>query len=278
MCVGGVRRAVDPALTNDYFGVQIGFDTDENASTGASFGTAWFQPSYGPKNQCENPGAIGADAIFDLPTGEVWQVPDPPVPWAVPIGPGDGVAVEYDGNTFTAVIPIAKVGGDDRFRLEVIARDNDFPYALAQDCAPNGYSIESRTGHLTNPQDQDMDQAFEWLDDCPLLANASQADGDGDFAGDACDAAGSGNVDCDSAINSVDALKVLRLSAGLTITRRQPCWPVGPPSGGGDFWEMGDVDCNFEVNSVDALLILRVKVGLPVSLPEGCPPMIGAPE
>jgi hypothetical protein len=36
---------VDPAFTKDYFGVQIGFDTDEDARTGVSFGTAWFQPS-----------------------------------------------------------------------------------------------------------------------------------------------------------------------------------------------------------------------------------------
>jgi hypothetical protein len=76
--------------------------------------------------------------------------------------------------------------------------------------------------------DDDNDLVLDASDNCPAVANATgQADDiDGDIAGDACDGAGSGNVDCS-----------------------------GP--GGG-------------VNSVDALKVLRHNTGLSVTQNEPC--------
>jgi plastocyanin len=66
-----------------------------------------------------------------------------------------------------------------------------------------------------------------------------------------------GDVDCNGVINSIDALKVLRHSAGLNSP---PCIALG------------DVDCNGLINSIDALKILRHSAGLPPApKPSGCP-------
>ena len=111
------------------------------------------------------------------------------------------------------------------------------------------------------------------MDDCPTAADPLQTDTDGDLAGDACEAAGSGNVDCNAAVNSVDALKVLRHSAGLSVVQNEPCLDIGlprlltPP----DDWKVGDVDCSGAVNSIDALKILRANAGLSANIPPGCP-------
>jgi plastocyanin len=71
---------------------------------------------------------------------------------------------------------------------------------------------------------------------------------------------GSGDTDCNFLINSVDALSVLRVSAGLPVTAQ--CM------------SNGDVNCSGGLNAVDALLILRFAASLPITgLPEGCPPI-----
>jgi hypothetical protein len=273
---------VDPELTDDYFAAQIGFDTDQNATTGMRFATFWIQPSYGPKIQCGDPGAIGAEAVFDLASGNLVQMGNPSVPWEVPIASESAVPVLYDGSSFTAVLPQSHIGGDANIKMEVMVSDDPFTYGPAEDCAPNWHSLELPSGDLLDPQDDDDDGRFDWLDNCPYVANFAQADGDSDWAGDKCDALGSGNIDCDSAIDSVDALKLLRLVAGLEITRNKPCFGVGPPIAG-DYWTLGDVDCSHPfpskvVNAVDALTILRVIASLPVTLPKGCPPIVGAPS
>jgi hypothetical protein len=82
-----------------------------------------------------------------------------------------------------------------------------------------------------------------------------------------------GNVDCGGGINSIDALKVLRYSAGLSVSQAPGCPLIGvepvPQSGG----LQGDVDCNGPVNSIDALKLLRYAAGLSVSQGPGCPPI-----
>jgi hypothetical protein len=35
-----------------------------------------------------------------------------------------------------------------------------------------------------------------------------------------------GDVDCDAAVNSVDALKILRYVVGLTVSQPQGCSPI----------------------------------------------------
>jgi len=75
-------------------------------------------------------------------------------------------------------------------------------------------------------------------------------------------AAVSGDVNCDQTVNSVDALGVLRSTAGLSTPA---CI------------DAADVSCDDAVNSIDSLFILRYVAGLPANLPGGCPPIGTAP-
>jgi len=80
-----------------------------------------------------------------------------------------------------------------------------------------------------------------------------------------------GDVDCSGGVNAVDALKLLRRNAGLSVSQHEPCPPIGaltPP--------FGDVDCANAVNSVDSLKVLRYNAGLSVAQVEPCPD-IGSP-
>jgi hypothetical protein len=78
-----------------------------------------------------------------------------------------------------------------------------------------------------------------------------------------------GDSDCNSSVNSVDALLVLRFGAGLGVNQNEPCPDIGTVlTLAGVF---GDVDCTGVVNSVDALKILRFGAGLPVAQNEPPP-------
>ncbi len=74
---------------------------------------------------------------------------------------------------------------------------------------------------------------------------------------------GPGDADCNSLINSIDALFALRFAAGLPVSGQ--CVPNA------------DVNCSGNINSVDALLILRFAASLSVNLPPGCPPIGSGP-
>jgi len=113
--------------------------------------------------------------------------------------------------------------------------------------------------------DLDFDGVSDFTDNCPTVANTGgQADdADGDLAGDACDAPGTGNADCNQAVNAVDALKILRYVAGLSVAQSEPCKDVGQVIGSG--FMLGDVDCNGTITAVDALKILRAVASLSVN-------------
>jgi len=168
--------------------------------------------------------------------------------------------------------------------------------AISYDGLDGGTTIGDSAGELFNCTDSDGDGTPDGADDdddddgvpdvsdnCPTVANANgQSDADGDLAGDACDGPGSGNVDCSpppNGVTSVDALKVLRHSAGLSVAQSEPCMDIGAgPLVSG--WVQGDVNCSggvTPVNAVDALLILRRVAGLSVNVPALCPPIIGPP-
>lgn len=76
------------------------------------------------------------------------------------------------------------------------------------------------------------------------------------------------DVNCDGAVDAIDALAILRYAAGLSVGQQPGCTALGagnPP--------LGDVNCSGAVDAVDALALLRFAAGLPVDLPPGCPPI-----
>jgi CSLREA domain-containing protein len=76
-----------------------------------------------------------------------------------------------------------------------------------------------------------------------------------------------GDVDCSQGVDAVDALKVLRFAAGLSVTQTEPCPDLPSPVAG---FPLGDVDCSGLVNAVDALKILRHNAALSVTQTEPC--------
>jgi hypothetical protein len=79
----------------------------------------------------------------------------------------------------------------------------------------------------------------------------------------------SGDVDCSGGVNSIDALKLSRHVAGLSVAQTEPCPDIG--TGDGDIF--GDVNCDGSITAVDALFVLRFVAGMPVNLPQGCRPV-----
>jgi hypothetical protein len=80
-------------------------------------------------------------------------------------------------------------------------------------------------------------------------------------------------VNCDSAVNAIDALAIQRWRVGLAYNSAPGCPQIGIPMLP-TLW--GDVNCGGAVNAIDALAMQRWKVGLPVSQVPPCP-AIGAP-
>ena len=74
-----------------------------------------------------------------------------------------------------------------------------------------------------------------------------------------------GDVDCTNSVNAVDALKLLRFGAALSVAQTEPCYDIGFLTP-----HVGDVDCSGAVNAVDALKVLRHNAGLSVAQTEPC--------
>ncbi len=74
-----------------------------------------------------------------------------------------------------------------------------------------------------------------------------------------------GDVDCNSAVNTVDAAGIMRFESGLPVSQGDPCPDIATSS-------LGDVDCDSYTNPRDALAILRYVAALPaLSSQPGCP-------
>lgn len=79
-----------------------------------------------------------------------------------------------------------------------------------------------------------------------------------------------GDVDCNDSADTVDALKILRFVAALSVVQGPDCPPISSLVGDLVF---GDMNCDGVVDLVDALLILRFVAALPVPLPPNCAPI-----
>jgi hypothetical protein len=66
-----------------------------------------------------------------------------------------------------------------------------------------------------------------------------------------------GDIDCSGGVSAVDALKVLRHGASLSVAQTEPCNDPGSQSP-----PVGDVDCSGATNAVDALKVLRFGASL----------------
>ena len=84
-----------------------------------------------------------------------------------------------------------------------------------------------------------------------------------------------GDITCNGSISSVDALVILRWSAGFRSTLPVPLVGTCPgPGGVGNTTQsgkFGDVDCDGAVNATDALKLLRYAASMAYQRPEGCP-------
>jgi protocatechuate 3,4-dioxygenase beta subunit len=212
---------------------------------------------FGPCSQCHwelSGGQLGFGQWGNLPAGE-YRISAKQQAYATAFWTSSGNAY-----TFQEAEPIVLVADNliGPFRL-VLYEDGD------ADSLPNFLD--------PCPVDSDCDDdgVPDGTDNCRAVPNPNQLDSDGDMAGDACDAPGSGNADCSASINSIDALKILRYSAGLAVSQSEPCRDIGASAAG---IVMGDVNCSGSVTAVDALLVLRAIAALSVSLPPDCAPVI----
>jgi len=269
----------------------VDFDTDQNAGTGYpedNMGLEYF-------------------VFLDSAAGglvEIWSI-DASGNIQTVVGTAP---ITFTPTSFTVTIPLALIGNDDGlvnydvFVGTSFESEPGIPFDPT-DIAPNSPPATSRPDadhdgvsdgvdncpSVANPDqkntdgdamgdacdaDDDNDGALDASDPCPTIANEDPADADGDLHPDACDAPGTGNVDCSgpvSGVSSVDALKVLRHSAGLSVSQNEPCLNIGEPRLPPGVGKMGDVDCSGVVNAVDALKILRAVAGLAVAKPPECP-------
>ena len=80
-----------------------------------------------------------------------------------------------------------------------------------------------------------------------------------------------GDVDCNNLVNSIDALKVLRSNASLSVAQTEPCANIGTSASPDIGNVIGNVDCSTSgVNSIDALKILRFNASLPYTQTNPC--------
>ena len=180
------------------------------------------------------------------------------------IGPGHIGAISRDG-----VVATSFTGLIDTVRISDISR-----YSGASFVAPPGdLTSDANTLLLYNFNKPDffVDQGAVKLTD--LSGNNRTGTLGAGFSGATSPAppGNHGDVDCSGGanpINSIDALKLLRRSASLSVSQMEPCPDIGEPLLAADF---GDVDCDGMVNAIDALKILRFSASLSVSQMQPCP-------
>lgn len=81
-----------------------------------------------------------------------------------------------------------------------------------------------------------------------------------------------GDFDCSGALDPIDALKLLRSDAALSVSQAQDCpAPSAMVTVDGTPRVWGDLDCSGTADPIDALKTLRKDAGLTVNQSAGCP-------
>lgn len=245
------------------------------SSTIADATANWWGNASGPEHP-ENPGGTGDEIIYDsgLPIGDVdfepWietsrgELLTPPAVAGQPADIGfyftdqaDTVALQ--GGPGMEGVPAFNVTTDNG----AVASDEPGQ----QPGASTGASVNSGVLAVELTADTEGAANLTATGPCGLAAALQVPVEAGGLHGD---------VDCNGSVNSVDALKILRYVAGLSVLQTEPCTDIGTAAfaapGSAPASVFGDVNCNGAVTAVDSLAILRYVAALPpLSTPPDCP-------
>jgi hypothetical protein len=78
-----------------------------------------------------------------------------------------------------------------------------------------------------------------------------------------------GDLNCDTQVNSVDALTAILHAIDAAVSQHPGCRSVGSQFASA----FGDVNCDGTVDQVDALWLLRYEGGIPAAAGGNCPPV-----
>jgi len=159
---------------------------------------------------------------------------------------------DTDGTFFASVADLGNVGPTTESGTGVLER---LTLHIAQDAPSGVYPLALVTGE-TGHADAANEARGAPITYSGLIAVGAPCPGP----------ALTGDVDCSGTVTSVDALKVLRYAASLSVAQTEPCSDVGTQSPA-----VGDADCSGTANSVDALKILRFGAGLSYTKVHFCP-------
>lgn len=176
----------------------IDFDTDGNPGTGFESSIDYY---------CEQPSGLGVEtevSLFDA-SGilvPIYQFFEPPLTEPLGFESQAFAAALFDETSFTLVVPLAALGGDDSFNFALALGSSYSP----TDCVPNRGFIRSPTASILG--DVGCDENVNAID-AALILQYDAGLGDPLLCLDAADVNGDGDV------NSIDAVLILQFDARL---------------------------------------------------------------
>ncbi len=162
-----------------------------------------------------------------------------------------------DPNAFVTGLTFAAPPGpaDELTMIPIVVNSEDLDLDGIEAANDNCPSVAN-----ASQADGDGDGLGDACDNCAALANASQADGDGDSVGDACDncSAGFNPVQLDDDADAVgDVCDNCAYTPNVGQSDVGGIGPAAPPDGIGDVCQCGDVNGNGRVTTADATLVTR---------------------